>query len=780
MKLIKFLCLIFTFSTVVLISSQMASNNQIKVKNVAEFNKAVSNAKPGNTIVLADGIWKDTELVFKGKGTKEQPITLKAEENGKVILSGLSNLRISGEYLIVKGLVFKNGYTPTTEVISFKTSSTELANNCRLTETVIDNFSNPERQESDYWIGVYGKNNRIDHNHFEGKRNVGVTMAVRLTSVESQENFHQIDHNYFGPRPILGSNGGETLRIGTSHYSLTKSNSLVEYNYFDRCNGEVEIISNKSGYNTYRYNTFFESQGTLTIRHGRGNTVDGNLFLGNNVPNTGGIRVINEDQTVTNNVLIDLAGYRFRSALTIMNGVPNSPINRYNSVDNAKIENNAFINCNNVQFGVGSDAERSAVPTNSTMTNNLFYNEKTVGLFDVFDDMSGIKFSKNYVSENTNTDMFKSGFIKTKFKLVKNKMGFTLPEVKGFKPVINENIATKENTGTSYYSKADKDIPLSSGKTIKVAPGQNTLYDAAKNSAPGDIIELTSSEVYTTDKIIEINHPLTFISKQNEKPTLLFEKQALFQIENGGSLKLENLNFDGKDAPDYTGNTVIRTSKYTMNRNYNLIIDNCNFINLDVNNSFDVVQVAKNTMANLFKIENSYFNKISGDVVALDKETDDRGIYNAEQVTFTNNIFSNISGTILQLYRGGSDESTTGPFLNMNHCVLDNVGNGSKNKSKVSLLVHGAQGIRIENSIFNNSKNPRLELIVGEPVVNILNNNFFKTEKTVITGDQKFNEKDNTFTDPGFSDSKTYQLNANSTLKGKANDGLDVGLTQKK
>ena len=33
---------------------------------------------------------------------------------------------------------------------------------------------------------------------------------------------------------VLGSNGGETLRIGTSHYSMFNSNTLVENNYFDR------------------------------------------------------------------------------------------------------------------------------------------------------------------------------------------------------------------------------------------------------------------------------------------------------------------------------------------------------------------------------------------------------------------------------------------------------------------------------------------------------------------------------------------------------------------
>lgn len=94
--------------------------SDILVKNGTEFKKAVANAKPGAVIVLANGVWKDTELVFEGNGTADKPITLTVEEAGKVTLEGRSNLQIAGAYLIVKGLVFKNGYTPSNEVISFR------------------------------------------------------------------------------------------------------------------------------------------------------------------------------------------------------------------------------------------------------------------------------------------------------------------------------------------------------------------------------------------------------------------------------------------------------------------------------------------------------------------------------------------------------------------------------------------------------------------------------------------------------------------------------------
>jgi len=232
-----------------LASSSVDAGQTYLVASKQEYGNALKKLAPGDAIVLRDGEWQDFEILFTGKGTAEKPIRLTAETKGKVIISGQSNLRIAGEYLEVSGLIFRDGHSPTNTVIAFRRGKDALAYHSRITEVVIDRFNNPERFEADYWVMMYGKHNRFDHNHLVGKSNVGVTMAVRLDSEGSRENHHRIDHNYFGPRPVLGSNGGETLRIGTSHHSLSNSHTLVENNYFDRCNGEVEIISSKSGKN---------------------------------------------------------------------------------------------------------------------------------------------------------------------------------------------------------------------------------------------------------------------------------------------------------------------------------------------------------------------------------------------------------------------------------------------------------------------------------------------------------------------------------------------------
>jgi poly(beta-D-mannuronate) lyase len=55
------------------------------------------------------------------------------------------------------------------------------------------------------WVTFYGKNNELDHCSFIDKKNMGVLLAVILDDERSRENFHSIDHNYFGRRLPLAS-----------------------------------------------------------------------------------------------------------------------------------------------------------------------------------------------------------------------------------------------------------------------------------------------------------------------------------------------------------------------------------------------------------------------------------------------------------------------------------------------------------------------------------------------------------------------------------------------
>ncbi|MEM7282711.1 MAG: polysaccharide lyase 6 family protein, partial [Pseudomonadota bacterium] len=574
--------------------NETATKNSGTATNSDELTAAIATARPGDKVVMANGNWTDVEIEFKGEGTADKPITLTAEEPGQVIISGQSNLSMSGNHLVVSGLVFKDGFTPASEVISFRTSKQDLANNTRVTNVVIDDFTNPERFSSDTWVAIYGKNNRFDHNTLIGKGNAGVTLAVRMNTEASRENDHVIEYNYFGPRQTLGSNGGETLRIGTSHYSREYSNTVVQFNYFDRTSGELEIISSKACGNQIRGNVFFESQGTLTMRHGHYTTVEQNYFLGNRKPNTGGIRIINENQTVRNNYLSGLTGHRFRGAMVIMNGVPNGPINRYDPVIDSLMNNNIVVNSDHIQLCAGSDEERSAPPTGSSMHNNIIMSKTNLNPFTVYDDVSGISFEGNVLNDEADVPI-EQGFSKAPYSLTENQHGLLSPDQSlvdqiGFGEV--KLPVTKENTGADYYPKTDPYVAFGSGATVTVEAGTNALLDAIDNSSPGDVLLLQNGGEYLLTKFASINHPISIRAPDGEKPVVRSEKSSFFIIENGGSLEIENLWIDGAESPDTAGNNVISTSRYSMTKNYALAIRNSTVTNLDVNHSFHFLKLA--------------------------------------------------------------------------------------------------------------------------------------------------------------------------------------------
>lgn len=707
------------------------------VKNLDEFNKAVAAAQPGDTIVMANGVWSDVELVLKGKGTADNPITLTAEEPGKVIISGESNLAFSGEYIVISDLVFKDGYTPTGEVLSFRTATDELANHSRVTNVVIDNFSHPLRHLADLWVAIYGKNNQFDHNSLVNKRNRGVTLAVRMNTEGSRNNNHVIEYNYFGPRQVLGANGGETLRIGTSHFSREVSNTLTQYNYFDRTNGEHEIISNKSGGNTFRHNIFFESQGTLTMRHGHYTTVENNYFLGNRKPNTGGIRIINEHQTVKNNYMYGLTGHRFRGALVIMNGVPNSPPNRYDPVIDSVMNNNIVIDSDFIQLCAGADEERSAPPTTTEMQNNIILGQDNLEPFTVFDDISGISFKGNYLNNEATTPV-EPGFEKVPYAVSVNEHGLRVPEQSlidaiGFGEV--KLPITKDEVGASYYPKEEASVAFQSGKTVKVKAGTDTLLAAVEASQPGDVLVLENGGEYLLTKFASIFHPLTIMAEKGDKPVILSQKPHFIMIENGGALEIENLWFDGAESPDYKGNSVISTSGHSMNINYSLYVRNIKVTDLDVNGYFDFLKANAGTFADHIEIIDSEMSNISGSILVLNKETDDLGVYSVENLLISGNSFKDIKGEVATVYRGGRDESTFGPMVTVTNNTLLNIGNGPTHRSGASMYFHGVQKLNISNTTWDKSAPLKLHLTNGEPITVIENVVMKETDKISANND---------------------------------------------
>lgn len=702
-----------------------ANAERFLVKNQADYAATAKTLKAGDTVVLANGVWRDFEIVFSGQGATGQPITLMAETLGKVIIAGRSNLKLSGSNLVVTGLVFRDGYTPTGEVISFRRAKDDSASDSRVTEVVIDHFNQPDRFQSDYWVGLYGQRNRFDHNALVGKTNQGVTLAVRLDTAGSRANKHQIDHNYFGPRPSLGSNGGESIRIGTSAYSMHESNTLIEDNIFDRCDGEVEIISVKSGANVVRRNLFLESRGSIVLRHGDGNLVERNVFLGHGKPHSGGVRVINRNQIVRDNYMEGLRGTGFASALTVMNGVPNSPVNRYVQVENARIENNSILDSSSITLAAGSDAERSATPKDSAFSGNLL--QLTDGATSIIaeDDIAGIAMRGNILVGGASPF---AGIVAQKLPLTRAANGLLYPPM-GIKTGAPRDltVARLGDVGPAWYAKPAGAVKFGSGAALAVSPGDNSLAKALQHLASGSCLVLAPGR-YAVDRTLLIDKNVCIQSAAGGRATVSFSRAPLFEIAVGGDLRLAGIDIRGDDAADAVGNAVIRAAIEPMPANFSIELDHVDVRDLDVNKSFDVIAIGKSAMAGSIRITDSNFANISGMVVSAESETDDFGRYNAEYLDISGTTFDNIHGGIVSLYRGGSDESTFGPHFRFEKNRV--TGSGGKDRAAIKLV--GVQQVNIRGNTFTKSGALRITETTGSPMMTLIDNDFVTTQLPVL------------------------------------------------
>jgi poly(beta-D-mannuronate) lyase len=613
----------------------------IKVTNAAELNKANTNAQPGDTIILQNGRWNNVSIRLNCSGTVDKPILFKAETAGKVILCGMSELKLGGSYIIVDGLLFTEGYSPTSAVIDFKVTNEQLANHCRVTNCVINDFNKLKRLQQDEWVAFTGKHNRLDHCSFFNKKNLGTLLAVFLDDERSRENFHSIDHNYFGIRHPLASNGGEIMRIGLAEHALFNSNTRVTNNFFEYCDGEAEVISIKSCGNMVSDNVFKESQGSVVLRHGNYNTVKNNIFWGNGKEATGGVRIVNQGQWVINNFFYRCRGASFRAPISMMNGIPNSPAIRYVQVTDAVVMNNTFVDCAPMSLCEGSDQERTLTPSHVLFAKNIFYNRYDSLLYKAWDDISGILFTENEVAL-PGRQQLAHGFNRVSFNMNKTT------------DIQQKLLQVRKASGAAWF------IPANANKSIKEVSCNNAadIYLALEKQSAPLIIHLTG-QTYTFDKPAVISNKVEFIGRPDKKIALQTTKElpALFIVKGKGNLRLQHLQLSGERL---TAASFIDTDTSGSPEHYSVFMSQLVLNNF--NGCTTLLNARTSTLADSIVVQQCRFNHTrNGFLLAAEKA--DKGYYNVEKIRFTGNQFVDGHGMLLDLYRGGSDESTLGPQL---------------------------------------------------------------------------------------------------------------------
>ena len=736
---------IVIFMSIIFILYACGENSQKSasiVHNADELTESIKMAEPGDIIVLANGVWKDVQIEFIGDGTEDNPITIKAETPGQVFVEGVSDLKFGGKYLVVEGLHFRNGYSPSDAVIEFRIDKKTTGNHCKVTNCVIEDFNQLHRDKSDRWVQFWGRHNTLSNCYIAGKTNRGPTIRVDLKGNEHINNYHQIVNNYFGPRPSKGGPSGETIQIGDSYSSMSPSYTMVANNLFEECNGEVEIISSKTNFNEFRNNVFYKSEGSLVTRHGNYCTIDGNYFIGDGKnENIGGIRIINTGHWITNNYFYKIKGKNFRSPLAVMNGIPKSPLNRYNQVTDVVVAYNTYINCDSPwQFGVGTNINqkdvlppseiRSARPIRTTVANNIIYNENGDATPIIeHDKADGVTFKSNVINnqgvefkayvglENVSFDLkevAKDILVPSAAFEIEPHQGFEFDKISNdlfgnsrtnnnsIGAVINTDakdpmILDKSKYGPSWYSSR---VEAKEPKTIEVSASDNfqAKIDEAEN---GDIVAV-SPGVYNIDRSLVINKSIT-IQSQNEKAELIFsgsENTPLFELQPKGFLNLKNVSLKGTKTQH-----AFTSLKENMFTHFGLTVSGCEISDFNF-----VLKVYKESFSERITFENTKISNCNNGL-ELSEETNDKGDYNTEYLTIDNCHFNNVKSNVIDYYRGGYDESTIGGNLLVTNSTFTNCGGQEKNG--ILLNTRGIINVDISNNSFKNNPVKLVALLWG-------------------------------------------------------------------
>ena len=86
----------------------------------------------------------------------------------------------------------------------------------------------------------------------------------------------------------------------------------------------------------------------------------------------------------------------------------------------------------------------------------------------------------------------------------------------------------------------------------------------------------------------------------------------------------------------------------------------------------------------------------------------------AEEVEVVDSIFRDVTGPVIDLYRGGTDESTFGPRLILTGSTFERAGRAGDDAGAIKL--YGVQKAEVRSNRFIASGAPNFFRRVGEPV----------------------------------------------------------------
>ncbi|MGW4215130.1 polysaccharide lyase 6 family protein [Lentzea sp. NPDC004789] len=395
----------------------------VGVSNVSSLQAAIDSARPGQRLVLADGVHAAGQPV---KITKSG-ITIAAQTvGGTVFTSGGFQLG-AVRNVTIEGFVFDG------------TSKLDVPVEAQATRITRNTYNGNKDGAS---LSVSADDVQVDHNTFSNRTSEGVYLQITGPGDDIAKRTW-VHHNYFYNHQFKGANGGESIRLGYSHKQSKSANAIVEYNLFEKADGDSEAISVKSSDNTIRYNTIRDSRGYIVLRHGNRSTVEGNLLFNS------GIRFHGNDHKIYNNYVENTRD----RAMVFGSGseADSGPTSKgHDRPDRVTVAFNTLIGTGAVVDSDGGNFN----PKDCVLANNII--KGSSGGVVSMHSGSTVKYEGNVIWGGTGGSMPASGYRSVDPKLVKDANG--LFRLTSGSPAIDASV------GTYSYVTRDFDPQARSGK----------------------------------------------------------------------------------------------------------------------------------------------------------------------------------------------------------------------------------------------------------------------------------------------------------------------------
>jgi hypothetical protein len=329
--------------------TEPAGNTDVPVANSAELLSKVGSAAPGQTLVLANGTYSPGMLTVAKKGTRTQPIVIRALNPGQVKLASGSGFKLTGEWILVKDI--DKEFDDAGKSFSFEGSARFCGYDGILVGPTTLGSPQPDAAKSlHYYAGGDAADCFFTFCESRNKSRPGNGFLVDGNfSTKRACSRILIDHPYIHDYGTEVVNDFEAIRYGVSTMQTTRADAAVIRGVFRNIATEPEIISIKANNVESWGHTVENCVGSLSIRHGDNNFHRDCYVIG---PATGasgkkagGARVYGKNNDVSFCHFEDLNGSGFESTLTIDGGDTSSPTNDHQNVVGGTFTNNVGVNC---------------------------------------------------------------------------------------------------------------------------------------------------------------------------------------------------------------------------------------------------------------------------------------------------------------------------------------------------------------------------------------------------------------------------------------------------